>query len=98
MISKKNSALIFDPKFTFPFKKHEIFGAVVHVSHMTACEFFFFRTLRRSKGCDFHEKNIHKNLFLMINQQLIDLLFWATKLEARAPQLKMLAWGAQRAP
>ena len=42
MISKKNSALIFDPKFTLPFKKHEIFGAVVHVSHMTTCEFFFF--------------------------------------------------------
>ena len=34
MISKKNSALIFDPKFTFPFKKHEVFGGVVHVSHM----------------------------------------------------------------
>ena len=35
MISKKNSALIFDPKFTLPFKKHEIFGGVVHVPHMT---------------------------------------------------------------
>ena len=34
MISKKNSALIFYPKFTFPFKKHEMFGGVVHVSHM----------------------------------------------------------------
>ena len=45
MISKKNSALIFDPKLfvkntktdqnlTFPFKKHEIFGGVAHVSHM----------------------------------------------------------------
>ena len=38
MISKKNSAVIFDPKFTFPFEKHEIFGGVVHVSHMTTCE------------------------------------------------------------
>ena len=26
----------------------------------------------------------------MINQQLIDLLFWATNLEAQVPQLKML--------
>ena len=45
MTSKKNSALIFDPKIcvkntltdqnlTFPRKKHEIFGGVAHVSHM----------------------------------------------------------------
>ena len=45
MISKKNSVLIFEPKIflkntltdqnlTFPFKKHEIFGGVAHVSHM----------------------------------------------------------------
>ena len=45
MISKKNSAFIFDPKIlvkntstdqnlTFPFKKHEIFGGVANVSHM----------------------------------------------------------------
>ena len=45
MISKKNSALIFDPKIfiqniqtdqnlTFPFKKHEIFGGVAYVSDM----------------------------------------------------------------
>ena len=45
MISKNNSVLIFDPKrfvkntftdqnLTFPFKKHEIFGGVAHVSHM----------------------------------------------------------------
>ena len=71
MISKKNSVLIFEPQIflkntltdqnlTFPFKKHEMFGGVAHVSHgtktyfhMTTCGFFFFRTLRRSKGCDF---------------------------------------------
>ena len=45
MISKKNNALLFDPKMfvknlytdqnlTFPFKKHEIFDGVAHVSHM----------------------------------------------------------------
>ena len=84
MISKKNSALIFDPKLfvkntktdqnlTFPFKKHEIFGGVAHVSHMARKLSFiwqhadiFFHTLRRSKG------------------------IWATNLEARAPQLKCL--------
>ena len=26
------------------------------------CRFFFVRTLRRSKGCEFHKKNIHKIL------------------------------------
>ena len=60
MISKKNGALLFYPNFLFykkyinrpesyfPFKKHEIFGGVAHVSHgtksyfhMTTCGFFF---------------------------------------------------------
>ena len=46
MISKKNSALVFDPpiffikntetdqNLTFLFKKHEVFGGVAHVSNM----------------------------------------------------------------
>ena len=46
MVSKTNSALIFEPQFffikntqtdqnlTFPFKKHEIFKGDAHVSHM----------------------------------------------------------------
>ena len=56
MISKNNSVLIFDPKsfvkntftdqnLTFPFKKHEIFGCVAHVSHTFQYDnmrFFFF--------------------------------------------------------
>ena len=80
MISKKNSALIFDPNFLFykkihkqtrillfHLKKHEIFGGVAYVSHgtktyfhMTTCG-FFFRTLRRSKGCDFSSKKYLQN-------------------------------------
>ena len=81
MINKNNSVLIFDPKsfvkntftdqnLTFPFKKHEIFGCVAHVSHMARkltfqydnMRFFFFRTLRRSKDMIFHEKNVQKIL------------------------------------
>ena len=72
MISKKNSAFIFEPKIfvkntytdqnlSFPFKKHEIFGGVAHV-YGAKTNFhmttcgYFFRTLRRSKDVIFHEK------------------------------------------
>ena len=34
----------------------------------------------------------------MINQQLIDLLFWATNLEAQVPQLKCLHGEPKRLP
>ena len=71
MISKKNNALIFDPKFTLPFKKHEMFGGVVHVSHVARkLTFigqragFFLHTLRRSKGCDFFMTKIFTNFCL----------------------------------
>ena len=86
MISKKNSALIFDPNFLFykklhkqtrilllPFKKHEIFGGVAHVSHatknyfnMTTCGFFFARS-GGQRDVIFHETNIHKIICLIFN-------------------------------
>ena len=73
MISKENSALIFDPKF---FVKLEIYKQtrilLFHLKNMKYSaalpmfliwrenllsydnmRVFFFRTLRRSKGCDF---------------------------------------------
>ena len=57
MISKNNSVLIFDPKgfvkntftdqnLTFPFKKHEIFGGVAHVSHMARKLTFQYDNMR----------------------------------------------------
>ena len=104
MISKKNSALIFDPKFTFPFEKHEIFGGVVHVSHMTTCEFFFlFARSGGQRDVIFHEKKYSQNsaclvkkIICLIFNKLTDLLIQATNLEARAPQIKCL--GSPKAP
>ena len=74
MISKKNNALIFDPKFTLPFKKHEMFG-VVHVSHMARkltfirqrAGFFFTRS-GGQRDVIFHEKNIHKLLLDLLRK------------------------------
>ena len=77
MISKKNNALIFDPKFTLPFKKHEMFGGVVHVSHMarklpyfhmTTCGFCFFALSGVQRDVIFHEKNIHKILLDLLRK------------------------------
>ena len=68
MISKRNSALISDPKFTFPFKKHEIFGGVVHLSDMTTCEFFFFARSGGQTDVIFHGKNIHEILLDLLRK------------------------------
>ena len=61
---------------------------------MTTCG-YFFRTLRRSKGCDFSWKKYSQNsaclvkkIICLIFNKLTDLLIWATNLEAREPQLK----------
>ena len=69
---------------------------------MTTCG-YFFRTLRRSKGCDFSWKKYSQNsaclvkkIICLIFNKLTDLLIWATNLEARAPQLKCL--GSPKGP
>ena len=39
---------------TFPFKKHEIFGGVAHVSHMARKQNAgFFSDAQEVKGCEF---------------------------------------------
>ena len=86
MINTKNSALLFDPifffikntltdqNFTLPFKNHEIFGGVAHVSDMAQkltfirqhSGFFFFARSGGQRDVIFHKKNIHTillNLF-----------------------------------
>ena len=75
MISKKNGALIFDPKFSFPFKKHKMFGGVVHVSHMARKltfirqhAFFFFARSGGQRDVIFHEKNIRKILLDLLRK------------------------------
>ena len=116
MISKKNSALIFYPQFYFfkkyhkqtrilllPFKKHEIFGGVAHVSHLARKLTFIwqhagfsFSHSQEVKGVWFFMKKYSQNSAWLV-QKIIWFINFRDQLGGPGTPAKS-AWGTQRAP